>query len=75
MGRSCEEGKVPSHWEPFHQLGDQPGQIGSFRGLEESAPAGLRQAEQRKTSTDSPGYVVALTSRDIHLLMCLGAGC
>ena len=30
---------------PIHQLGDQPGQKGSFRGSEESGEDTLRQAE------------------------------
>lgn len=59
--------RFPHTGNPLHQLGDQPRQTGSFRGLEGSAPAGLPQAEQRDTSTDSPGSLAALTSRDIHL--------
>ena len=53
---------------PLHQLGDQPGQIGSLRGSEESAAAGFLQAGQR----DQPrglGPLAALRS-----LRCMSAG-
>lgn len=60
---------------PIHQLGDQPGQKGSFRGSEESGEDTLRQAEQRPktqmiwaTSLHSPAC-------DIYLMVHAGAGC
>lgn len=46
----------------LHHLKSQLGQIGSFRSSEESAPAGLWQTGQRKTSTDGPCQLATLPS-------------
>ena len=40
----------PHPGKPLHWRGDQLGQKGSFRGLEESAAVSLQQAEQREHS-------------------------
>lgn len=51
LGGSCERGIFPHPRNALHRLEDQPGQIGSFRGSEETAEAVLQQAEERETST------------------------
>ena len=48
--------------KPLHWQGDQLGQKGSFRGLQESAAAGLQQAEQMEACTNGPCHRPALPS-------------
>ena len=64
-----KEERFPHPGNPPHQLGDQPGQKGRFRGSEESAAIGLQQAEQKETSTDGPGHLAAHSS-----LRCASVG-
>ena len=62
LGGSCDRGMVPHPRNALHQLQDQLGQIGSFRGSEETAAAVLQQAEERETSTEGSGHLTALLS-------------
>ena len=58
-----KEERFPQPGNPLYQLGDQLGQIGSFRGSEGSTAARLWHTEQRETSTGSPGHLAALPSQ------------
>ena len=51
LGESCEREIVPSPWELPST--DEPGQMRSFRGSEESAVA----SRNRDTSKDGPGHI------------------
>ena len=68
-----QEERSPHPGNPLHPLGDQPGQ-GASAAQRREQPAGLQQAAQIKTSTDSPGHLVALCSLDAHLLEHVGPG-
>lgn len=63
-GRSCKRGKILSPWESSSNLGDQLGQVGSFRGSEENAAAHLQKA---KTAQIILATLLPSPARDVHL--------
>ena len=64
-----KEERFPHHGNPLHFLRNQPGQIGSFRGSEESAAA-----EQRETSAEALATSLHVPVSDACLLVCTGTG-
>ena len=68
--------RCPHPGNPLHWLGDQLGQIESFRGSEESAAACLQQAGQRETCTE--GHLATslhTPAWDMYLPVYASAGC
>lgn len=64
-----KEERFPQSGNPFQELEDQLGQVGSFRGSVESTEAVLRQAKQRVTRTDGSEHLATVPSLRCILLV------